>query len=189
MPGENCSMYSETTSFKSFHTLHTPNYSTPSYDSTGKEMFKRHPIILAEKPNMALALYQQSSLISDSTNYMINKFNSRMEIILTIFIFVSSILVLSIEKYWWGGYLTWNIEPSEDNSGYFNKLYANLHHMKHHIKHHEWYLYYEHELYTINNMIRLTVVASSIAFFMILSLLDVTQVYVTGIYACYHQIN
>ena len=61
--------------------------------------------------------------------------------------------------------------------------------MKHHVTHHEWYLYYEHELYTINNMIRLTVVASSIAFFMILSLLDITQVYVTGIYACYHQIK
>jgi len=120
---------------------------------------------------------------------MINKFNSHMEIILTIFIFVSSILVLSIEKYWWGGYLTWNIEPSEDTPFYNNSLYKNLHSMKHHITNHEWYVYYESELYTINNMARLTVVASSIAFFMILSLLDITQVYVTGIYACYHQIS
>ena len=97
-----------------------------------------------------------------------------MEIILTIFIFVSSILVLSIEKYWWGGYLTWNIEPSEDKPFYNNSLYKNLHQMKHNIKNHEWYIHYENELYTINNMMRLTVVASSIAFFMILSLLDVT---------------
>jgi hypothetical protein len=29
-----------------------------------------------------------------------------LEIILTIFVFLSSFLVLSIEKYWWGGYLT-----------------------------------------------------------------------------------
>lgn len=96
-----------------------------------------------------------------------------MEIILTLFIFISSFLVLSIEKYWWGGYLTWNAEPSSDvpRRG-FGSIYATLHHLKHHIRHHEWYVYYEHELYTINNMIRLTIVASSIAFFMILSLID-----------------
>ena len=129
---------------------------------------------------------QVHEYVPDSTNYTINKFNSRMEIILTIFIFVSSVLVLSIEKYWWGGYLTWNIEPSDDTPLFNNVVYLHLHSMKHHIKQHEWYIYYEHELYTINNMIRLTVVASSIAFFMILSLLDITQLYVTGIYACYH---
>lgn len=65
----------------------------------------------------------------------------------------------------------------------------SIHHIKHHIKKTDIYLQYEHELYTINNMIRLTIVASSIAFFMILSLLDLAQAVVTSVYGFYYRIN
>jgi hypothetical protein len=36
----------------------------------------------------------------------VNKVNSTLEVCLTLCVFISSFLVLSIEKYWWGGYLT-----------------------------------------------------------------------------------
>jgi len=52
---DNQSMFSDTASHLSFSS--PPNYNTPSYDTAGREMFKRHPIILAEKPNLSLALY------------------------------------------------------------------------------------------------------------------------------------
>ena len=110
-------------------------------------------------------------MISEEANTKINQLNSSIEITLTVCIFISSFLVLSIEKYWWGGYLSWN-DPSEDQLMY-SSIMSSIHHIKHHIKKTDIYVQYEHELYTINNMIRLTIVGSSIAFFMILSLLDV----------------
>jgi len=119
----------------------------------------------------SFSYYQQSNLISDEANKSINKLNSNIEITLTVFIFISSFLVLSIEKYWWGGYLSWN-DSSEDRM-MVSSIMSGIHHIKHHIKKTDIYLQYEHEFYVINNMIRLTIVGSSIAFFMILSLLDV----------------
>jgi hypothetical protein len=70
-----------------------------------------------------------------------------------------------------------------------SSIMSGIHHIKHHIKKTDIYLQYEHEFYVINNMIRLTIVGSSIAFFMILSLLDVIQALVTSVYGSYYRLN
>jgi len=50
------------------------------------------------------ALYQKSHSFSDKTNNKLNRFNFYLEIFLTISVLLSSFLVISIEKDWWGGY-------------------------------------------------------------------------------------
>ena len=52
------------------------------------------------------ALYHMSHSLNHNQNNKLNRVNSMLEIGLTISIFVSSILVLTIEKDWWGGYLS-----------------------------------------------------------------------------------
>ncbi len=74
-------------------------------------------------------------------NNRINRLNSSMEIILTLCIFASSFLVLTIEKYWWSAPL---------GSGSYPTLIQKL-----------------------LSLTRLIIVASSIAFFMIITMLDV----------------
>ena len=51
------------------------------------------------------ALYQTSHLLSDRVNNKLNKINFLLEIGLTLSIFASSFLILTIERDWWGGYL------------------------------------------------------------------------------------
>lgn len=94
-------------------------------------------------------------------NNLVNKLNSLLEITLTLCVFVSSILVLSIEKYWWGG--SWHHQVG--------------------LRHDSYLAIYKQELYTINNLIRLAIVACSISFFMIITVLDLLQVITTFVYA------
>lgn len=115
-----------------------------------------------------------------------------MEIILTLGIFVSSILVLSIEKNWWGGYLS--MEESDDNipnveliksQGPRHMIHFALtwfHQRAHLIHQHRVFQTYKQELYTLNNLIRLVIVASSISFFVIISMLEVLQLALTFFY-------
>lgn len=94
--------------------------------------------------------------------------NSFLEIALTLGIFLSSFLVLSIEKYWWGGYLT---QPH--------------HHLMRHLHSHSWYAAYKAELYTVDNFIRFVIVASAISFFMMISCLELAQAVATVVYSAY----
>jgi len=89
-----------------------------------------------------------------------------LEIGLTISIFVSSILVLTIEKDWWGGYLS-----SDKNSQAVKD-------------HKEWIENYEKRLksspaYVFENTIRLMIVGCSISFFLMISLMDLIQTVLT----------
>lgn len=129
-------------------------------------LYQRTPLITETQ-----ALYQQSGIFSDNANVFINKFNSTLEITLTICIFVSSFLVLSIEKYWWGGYLS-NPQIQTHYSGIKASLSNSF-----------IYENYKMEIYTINNLIRLVVVASSITFFMMITCLEITQMIVTYVYS------
>jgi hypothetical protein len=52
------------------------------------------------------ALYQTSYILSDEMNNKVNKMNFYLELFITFSVFISSFLILSIEKDWWGGYLT-----------------------------------------------------------------------------------
>ena len=51
------------------------------------------------------ALYKASLLLSDEQNNKVNKLNFYCELGLTVVIFLSGILILTLEKDWWGGYL------------------------------------------------------------------------------------
>jgi hypothetical protein len=95
-----------------------------------------------------------------------------MEIILTVGIFLSSFLVLSIEKNWWGGYLT------EENTRFHNKAALFLEP----IHSHRIFQTYKQELYAFNNLLRLVIVANSISFFIIISLLEIFQKIITLVY-------
>jgi hypothetical protein len=52
------------------------------------------------------ALYQTSYILSDETNNKVNKCNFYMELFITFSVFISSFLIITIEKDWWGGYFT-----------------------------------------------------------------------------------
>jgi hypothetical protein len=52
------------------------------------------------------ALYQTSYILSDEMNNKVNKMNFYLEFFITFSVFISSFLILSVEKDWWGGYLT-----------------------------------------------------------------------------------
>mmetsp|Transcript_11523 Transcript_11523/g.17370 ORF Transcript_11523/g.17370 Transcript_11523/m.17370 type:complete len:172 (+) Transcript_11523:29-544(+) len=70
-----------------------------------KEVFKR-PVLLTEKQ----VVYRESGFLSFNANNKANKLNFGLEIVLTLCVFLSAFLVLTIEKDWWGGYLS----PKED---------------------------------------------------------------------------
>lgn len=97
--------------------------------------------------------YHNSNIISSFNNYMVNKFNSYFETILACTVLLSSVLVLSVEKYWWGGYFSWN-------SGNTNVA-------------HFWNMSLGHEFYTILNIVRFGIVGASLSFFLIISFLDI----------------
>ena len=59
------------------------------------------------------ALYQTSYILSDETNDKVNKMNFYMEIFITVSVFLSSFLIITIEKDWWGGYLTSSADKPE----------------------------------------------------------------------------
>jgi hypothetical protein len=48
---------------------------------------------------------------------------------------------------------------------------------------------YKQELYTINNLIRLVIVANSIAFFIIITMLEVLQVVFSSVYGLYQKMK
>jgi len=69
------------------------------------------------------ALYYKSHTISDKLNNKINKLNFYLEIILTLSVFLSSFLILTLEKDWWGGYLTADHNSQEAHN--FKEWLAN----------------------------------------------------------------
>ena len=83
-----------------------------------------------------------------------NKINFYTEIGMTVAVFVSSFLILTIEKDWWGGYLT--SEPEKTFWHDYRKVRSN-------------------PKYTIENTIRLVILGISISFFMVIILLELTQ--------------
>jgi len=52
-----------------------------------------------------------------------------------------------------------------------------------------WMVVYKQELYTINNLIRLVIVASSISFFLLITCLELSQVLVTALYSAGHKLK
>jgi len=99
--------------------------------------------------------YHNSNVLSSFNNYWVNLFNSTFESILGCLVLVSSFLVLSAEKNWWGGYFSWNSGVSHVPK------FANM--------------TYGHEFYTIMNIVRFGIVGASLSFFLIISFLDIIQ--------------
>ena len=94
---------------------------------------------------------------------------------LSLSVLFSGFLVLSIEKNWWGGYLSWSELPKNEAQSYSDMM-LSLYHFKN-----KWTkagATYKHELYTIGNFMRLTIVSDSLTFFMVISLLDLMQLYI-----------
>jgi hypothetical protein len=52
------------------------------------------------------ALYRFSTMLNESQNNTINRLNFYLEFGLTVSIFLSSFLVITVEKDWFGGYLS-----------------------------------------------------------------------------------
>jgi hypothetical protein len=106
----------------------------------------------------------------------VNRINFYLEIGLTLSIFLSSFLILSIEKDWWGGYLS-----AEKNV----KVAHNFN---------EWMNYGKrmskpNPRYIFENTIRLIVIGSSITFFLLMSIVECTQVFVTAMCVAYDRIQ
>jgi hypothetical protein len=87
--------------------------SPDSYIEAGKEFFRRPPLVTDTK-----ALYQTSLLFSNETNDRINKINFCLELTLTLCIFASGILTLTLERDWWGGEFTASEHSSKPAGNY-----------------------------------------------------------------------
>ena len=66
--------------------------------------------------------YQNSLIISPESNDRINRFNSKLESVLAVSVFISSFLVLSAEKNWWGGHLSWSDSNDHPNMASFYNM-------------------------------------------------------------------
>jgi len=73
--------------------------------------------------------YQQSLLLSPENNIRINKINTSLESILAVSVFISSILILTIEKNWWGGYLSWSNDNEKEGMAYSDMM-LSVYHMR-----------------------------------------------------------
>jgi hypothetical protein len=100
-------------------------------------------------------------------NDKINRLNFSLEIILTISIFLSSFLVISIEKDWWGGYEEKHNAPFD-----IKELFKKKNEIREK----------QDPAYVFENTIRLMIVGCSISFFMVLTLTELAQSLVTTIF-------
>lgn len=106
--------------------------------------------------------------MSDDNNDILNKINYYFEIGMTVAVFISSFLILTLEKDWWGGYLTGEQEKTF------------------------WYDYKKVKPkpeYMIENTIRLVILGVSISFFMVIILCELTQTVFTIYYLMFRKLR
>jgi hypothetical protein len=98
--------------------------------------------------------------LSDEQNDKINRLNFILEAVLTSFIFLSSVLTLTMEKDWWGGVLG-----------------PDKHYTKTAMSFDEWMrngkkMIRPNPAYFYQNLVRLCIVGTSITFFLVMSFID-----------------
>lgn len=131
----------------------TPNSDAPEIK---EQFFKRAPLITE-----TAALYQQSHLFSNTNNNLINKLNFYLELALTLSIFASSILLLSIQS------ASWDIDPYFFDHDESSKVKKNGG---------------ADPVQNIENTIRLTIIGTSIAFFFVMCATELAQ----SLFVCAH---
>jgi len=99
-------------------------------------------------------------LLSDVQNDKINKFNFALEVILTLSIFFSSFLIISVEKDWWGTQAVEDTDSLRVDPPWMKKIKDK---------------FKPSELQVICNVLRLQVIGWSIAFFIQVILLELSQ--------------
>jgi len=100
-----------------------------------------------------------------------------LEVFLTVGIYSSSLLVLSIEKDWWGGYLTHH-DTNQNQVHNFQDYLKNGKQM-----------YKENPAYIYENTLRLIIVGCSISSFITLLFIDVLQIIFTTFAQIHYQIK
>lgn len=107
-------------------------------------------------------------MLTDNQNECVSRFNFYLEVTLTVGIMLSSLLTLTLEKNWWGGFL-----GSEKNygksAGSFQEWMANGKRLSK-----------PNPAYLVENSLRLMVVGTSITFFLTMMFVECFQ----GIYSC-----
>ena len=115
-------------------------------------------------------MYQTSYILSDDNNNKVNKMNFYLEIFITVSVFFSSFLIITIEKDWWGGYLT-----SSTEKPHFQQMWGQIYGRSYQpVK--------QNPSYVFENTIRLMFIGISIAFLMEMVLLEIVQSLFTSIY-------
>ena len=114
-------------------------------------------------------VFQDSQLLSFEKNVRVNKINFYLEVFLTVAIYSSSLLVLSIEKDWWGGYLTHH-DSDQNQAHNFQDYLKNGKQM-----------YKENPAYVYENTLRLIIVGCAVSSFCTLLFIDVVQIIFTTI--------
>lgn len=98
-----------------------------------------------------------------------------MELALTVSVFISSFLVLTIEKDWWGGALSASRGEQVSN---FKEFMAN-----------GMDLYKKNRVYKFGNTIRLAIIGCTISFFCLIIILELIQSFLTCIVVMQHRID
>ena len=91
-----------------------------------------------------------------------------MELFITLGVFLSSFLILTVEKDWWGGHLTGDQEKKWTHNGIFwSSPYQQVK---------------QDPAYRVENTIRLIILGNSLSFFMIIILCELFQSIFTLVY-------
>ena len=93
-------------------------------DEATSNVDNKAPMISAAMSNVS-----QSYLLTPENNIRLTKINRRLEMFLSLSVFFSGFLVLSIEKNWWGGYLSWSEVPTNEAQSYSDMM-LSLYHFK-----------------------------------------------------------
>lgn len=117
-----------------------------------------------------------SHTLTDLQNNQVNRINFMLEMGLTLSIFLSSFLILTIEKDWWGGYLTQERgeKPHESPAKEHKKLEKTK---------------VPNPAYIYENTIRLIIIGSSISFFLVMAFVDCIQTFSNMISIAFNRIS
>lgn len=114
-----------------------------------QQKFRRTPMITETH-----ALYRYSNLLNESQNNIINRLNFYLELFLTGSVILSSFLIITVEKDWFGGYLSDGDSTSQQqNLDLMNFLRVGK------------VVYKENPVYKVENTIRLMIIGTALAFF------------------------
>jgi len=109
------------------------------------------------------AMYEKSFILGADSNNQVNMLNFYLECGASISVFLSGLLILTIEKDWWGGVLSSNEDAHFEPTSFIDAM---------HRRHQVYHLVKPNPGYRIENCLRLIIVGIAVSSFVVLSMIE-----------------